>query len=175
MRKPFLLRTLLDTIEQLLPEVPKSEDENFEEMTQVIVDKGERGRRLDAQTSVKLPSPINSYPLSMTLYRFYALAVKSLTTENIDFIRAVINYEAGVQSLLQQEIMKSSGVASDMMREAAKKLYEIYIKQNCEQEVLLTIVKYYFLCLDESANLTSSSSSPSHYHIGCDPSCNSPS
>ena len=45
MRKPFALSTLLDTIEQLLPEQPKSEDENFEEMTKVIVDKGERGRR----------------------------------------------------------------------------------------------------------------------------------
>ena len=44
-RKPFALSTLLDTIEQLLPEQPKSEDENFEEMTKVIVDKGERGRR----------------------------------------------------------------------------------------------------------------------------------
>ena len=54
-RKPFALSTLLDTIEQLLPEQPKSEDENFEEMTKVILDKGERGRRCDALTSVTPP------------------------------------------------------------------------------------------------------------------------
>lgn len=63
--------------------------------------------------------------------------VKSLTTENIDFIRAVTDYEIGIQSLLQQEMVKSSCAVSDATREAAKQMYEMYIKQNCEQEVKL--------------------------------------
>ena len=90
------------------------------------------------------PSPIISYPLiPHLLLRFYALAVKSLTTENIDFIRAVTDYETGIQ----QEIVKSSGAVSDATREAAKKLYDMYIKQNCEQEVLQTVNRETF-CFD---------------------------
>ena len=74
-----------------------------------------------------------SNPLSHFI-RFYALAVKSLTTENIDFIRAVTDYETEIR----REIVNASGVANDIMREAAKKLYEKYIKQNCELEVGIT-------------------------------------
>ena len=63
---------------------------------------------------------------------FYSLAQKSLTTENIDFIRAVVGYEAEAEMIVHRE----SGVASDIMRDEAKKLYEMYIKQNCDQEVI---------------------------------------
>ena len=80
---------------------------------------------------IKASSLLTFYPRIPHFFRFYSLAVKSLTTENIDFIRAVRDYETAIG----QEIVKSSGVANDATREAAKKLYEKYIKQNCELEV----------------------------------------
>ena len=117
MRKPFALRTLMDIIEDNAPEVPKTEEENLEEMMQIILEgvTTERGRM------------------------FYALTQKSLMTENIDFIRAVAGYETEAAMIVHRE----SGVASDIIRTEAKKLYEMYIKQNCDQEVTMQFLPYF--------------------------------
>ena len=54
-----------------------------------------------------------------------ALAEKTLTTENLEFIRAVLAYEEESQ----QAMVISSGHASDVMKEKAEKLYEHFVKQ----------------------------------------------
>ena len=60
-----------------------------------------------------------------------ALAEKTLTTENLEFIRAVLAYEEEAQGAM----VVSTGQASDVMKEKAEKLYAHFVKQNCEREV----------------------------------------
>ena len=60
-----------------------------------------------------------------------ALAAKTLTTENLDFIRAVLAFEDEAQ----QSMVLASGQASDMIKEKAEQLYAHFVKQNCEKEV----------------------------------------
>lgn len=60
-----------------------------------------------------------------------ALAAKTLTTENLEFIRAVLAFD----DESQEALVMASGIASDQMKEKAEKLYAYFVQQNCEKEV----------------------------------------
>ena len=62
---------------------------------------------------------------------FYALAQKSLTTENIDFMVAVMEW----QKQAEEHMVMATAAASELMRESAASLFAKFMKENCDNEV----------------------------------------